>query len=592
MVQTMKLPRILIIDDQYGRCGLGPAFETHVGPEIFSAFKSDRRALCANFGLVDVTGDVRTAAAPDPIARAVFCPAQTWKAQENRIENDVALALDLVGRGWPFPDGDRWALILLDLRFTYGELNVFGDPEKGSLLGLDDLLPRLVQTYGPDLPVIVLSSTARKDNNARARTLGALDFIQRLPGVGAPEEACRKSLQDALFQHGLMPDPLGKVVGRSLAVMKMLRSARRAARSARTVLIQGETGTGKGLLARYIHAVSVRKHKPFVVFNGSQRPGDLQADELFGHWKGAFTDARDDRPGIWERANGGTVFIDEVADLDQAVQGRLMEPIEERRIRRMGHPPQGTEVELAVDVQVLLATNRDLYAQASTKGDFLNRIHAFEIRMPSLRDRREDVPKLALHLAGQIAPAWGGTFLPETLEALSRHDWTHGNVRELRNVIERALTAFPDQDITVQDLGLTPAAPRPAHRGTPAPDGHLADWPSAPAGWHLDPVIPRPLTPAITLLDMVAEAILRSVEASRERGRTNYTAAVRMLSGNPELSTTDAKRFLRRLLTLDRPRGGILRIVQAGLSPEDGAFFSRLLQPSGPVDDGPERGPR
>lgn len=285
------LPQILIIDDQFGRFQLGDAFHRSVGNKVFSLFEADRTNLCRNFGLV-LPG---TKTSPDDsVARVVFSPAQKWNDETKEIENQPEMAVSAVKQRWPASDGSRWSLVLLDLRFTVGKLNEFGDPERGSLFGADVLLPLLRKEFGDDLPIVVLSSTSRDEMNQRIRELGALDFIQRVPGAGAPPEQSRNALREALFLHGLMPDLTGNVVGKSLPVLKMLRLARRAGRSARTILLEGETGTGKGLLAQYIHTVSDRSNAQFETFNASQRTAELQADELFGHWQGAFTDARTD----------------------------------------------------------------------------------------------------------------------------------------------------------------------------------------------------------------------------------------------------------------------------------------------------------
>lgn len=577
-----RIPRILVIDDQYGRCGLGSEFRDAVGPEIFAAFVADRRALCTNFGLVDITGDVRARAQDEPLSEAIFCPAQVWNGSSARIENSAAVALEIARRGWPFPNQSRWALILLDLRFTYGAVNQFGDPEQGTLFGLEVLLPLLLREVDPELPIVILSSTPREENNARARTLGALDFIQRLPGVGAPPSVCRHALKETLFQHGLIPDSLGWVAGESLEILRTLRQARRASRSADTILIQGETGSGKGLLARYIHKMSERRDGPLEVFNAAQRPPELQADELFGHWKGAFTDAREDSAGLWERADGGTVFIDEVADLDPAVQLRLMQPIEERRVRRLGHAPKGAEPERSVDVRVILASNRRLEDQPTIKKDFLNRINALTIEIPSLRERPRDIPELARRILERLAPVWRGRLLPDAIMALQAHEWRQGNVRELRNVLARAMANFPDQDITARDLEL--AVDPSGHSESEARDIPSAGWSdfvealrSEPRSWRREEVDSWKRQLPGAFLEIVAAALVWSIRATREGGKMNYTAAARLLAGQPSMTTMQAKRFLKRVLTLDRPGDRLWSAVEAQLDDESRSYLCRLM---------------
>lgn len=561
--------RILVLDDQFGRCGLGERFKESVAGAVFASYVADRRALCRNFGLVDITGDSRTTKVERPLARAVFSPAQRWNSTTEQIENDADTARSAVRRGWPFADGGRWALVLVDLRFSFGALNAFGDPVESDLFGLRVLLPSLAAEFGPDLPLVVLSSTRREENNAPARAAGALDFLQRLPEPGASVAECRSALQRVLHLHGLIPDATGQVIGSSLATLKMLRQARRAAAGARTVLLRGESGSGKGLLARFIHQSSSRRERPFEYFNAAYRTSELQADELFGHWRGAFTDAHEDRPGLWERADGGTVFIDEVADLDPAVQARLMQPIDERVTRRVGPPPKGMQAEKPIDVLVILASNRSLETLARIKGDFLNRISAFVLDVPPLRARSDDIPDLAAAVAHQIDPAWKGAILPEAMDSLRRHPWLLGNVRELRNVLERALTNAPAQDVTARDLEF--------HGSSPVSESHLAE-PSResldllrralsapPSVWTVERLQTWRNDLAGTFLDLCGDCLGWALSVTRVRNEMNLTEAARLLAGDEALTTTEAKRFLRRIVLLDRGGRRLITAASARL---------------------------
>jgi DNA-binding NtrC family response regulator len=573
-----RLPRVVVIDDQFGRVQLGDAFRRAVGTEVFRLYLADRENLCRNFGLM-TKGQAEPVV--DPVASAVFCPAQRWNEATQEIENVAEQAVGVVRQGWPAADGSRWALVLLDLRFTEGRLNEFGDPSRGSLFGADILLPLLRREFGEDLPIVVLSSTSREEMNPTVRGLGAVDFIQRVPGAGAPADESRRALAEALFLHGLLPDSQGLVVGQSLEILKSLRLARRGARSARTILLEGETGSGKGLLARYIHAVSNRSGAPFETFNAAQRTAELQADELFGHWRGAFTGALADGAGIWERANGGTLFIDEVSDLDEGVQLRLMQPIEERRVRRLGHPPGREAPEIQVDVRVVLATNRPLGERASLKADFLNRISAFVIPIPPLRERREDIPLLVAALAERLSPAWTGRILPDAMAALQAHDWRAGNVRELRNVLERALTNNPLQDITVRDLQIGPviSAVTGPHVADDGPARHLR-WAALAAAMAADP---ERATAAQWgrmredlrgfLPELMADILSWALHITATDDRPNHAAAVRFLLGRESVSTVEAKQFLRKCLTLDTRGGGVWRHFEA----DEGRPTSDLL---------------
>ncbi|MBI2240129.1 MAG: sigma-54-dependent Fis family transcriptional regulator [Magnetospirillum gryphiswaldense] len=551
----MGYPKVLILDDQFGRCALGKQFRSAVGDTLFGGYAADRRALCANFGLIDITGDIRNRPAPEPVAEAIFSPAQTWNDADGRIENSLSTAINMVRKGWPFPDGSRWALVLVDLRFTFGKLNDFGDPTEQSTFGADILIPELSREFGPDLPIVVLSSTDRDENNTMTRRAGALDFIQRIPNVDDAPGSAISRLKEALYLHGLMPDDLGIVVGHDITILKMLRQARRGARSATTILLQGETGTGKGLVARYIHAISDRAEQPFETFNAAFRSADLQTDELFGHWKGAYTGANHDVGGVWERADGGTLFIDEVADLDQKVQQQLMPAIEEKRVRRQGHPQKGQKSVIPVDVRVILATNRPLEGLDSLKLDFINRVNAFKIEIPSLRERPNDVPELARRLAHQMAPDWSGEILPEAMEVLKSREWRQGNVRELRNVIERAIASNPGQVITEKDVGADYTGLGSSSRSN---DTDLPGWQRFVDALREDPAQINK-TNLSKLRDelsgefprLMALILAWALEATRNDKGMNFTAAARFLLGRQEIKTAEAKQIFRRILNID-----------------------------------------
>lgn len=455
-VNENVLPHVLIIDDQFGRCDLGYEFKNSIDSRIYSAFQADRKNLCNNYGLLDAS-EKQLANSGNRTALATFSSGQRWNNSKKCIENDLELVIEDVQNGWPFDDGSRWALVLLDLAFVCGELDTFGDPQERSMFGSDVILPGLKKEFGDDLPIVVLSSTPKDENNPSIRKAGALDFIQRIPGAGAPPDEAQKRLSDALFFHGLVEDDLGIVFGNSLATLKMLRQARRAAIAGKTVLLIGEIGAGKNNLAKYIHRISNRNDQPFEIYNASHRSAQLQEDELFGHWKGAFTGAINDAPGIWERCNGGVVFIDEVADLEKSIQQKLMEPIETQKVKRMGHS-RSSIGQIDINVLTILATNRDpgiLKQDGVLKQDFLNRINANVIIIPPLRERKEDIPLLIEILSKSVDPNWPGHFYQEAINKLMAHSWTEGNVRELRNVIQSALLNHPGQDITMDDIQFT-----------------------------------------------------------------------------------------------------------------------------------------
>ena len=231
----------------------------------------------------------------------------------------------------------------------------------------------------------------------------------------------------------------GELVGKSESIRKIYFLIEQVAPSTASVLITGESGTGKELVARTIHKMSPRNDKPFVAINCSASPVSLMESELFGHEKGAFTGAASRRQGCFELADTGTLLLDEIGEMPALLQAKLLRVIEERAVRRLG-----SRKEIEVDVRLLAATNRQpqqAVADGKLRDDLLYRLNVFGIHLPSLRERKEDLPLLAQHLVTQLAerhrrPA---RFLSSAaIEALQFHSWP-GNVRELRNVIERAV---------------------------------------------------------------------------------------------------------------------------------------------------------
>jgi DNA-binding NtrC family response regulator len=231
----------------------------------------------------------------------------------------------------------------------------------------------------------------------------------------------------------------GELVGKSESIRKIYFLIEQVAPSSASVLITGESGTGKELVARTIHKMSPRHDKPFVAINCSAIPETLMESELFGHEKGAFTGAASRRQGCFELADTGTLLLDEIGEMPAMLQAKLLRVIEERAVRRLG-----SRKEIEVDVRLLAATNRQpqqAVSEGKLRDDLLYRLNVFGIHLPSLRERKEDLPVLAQHLVTQLAERHGrpARFLSSAaLEALQFHSWP-GNVRELRNVIERAV---------------------------------------------------------------------------------------------------------------------------------------------------------
>ncbi len=248
-----------------------------------------------------------------------------------------------------------------------------------------------------------------------------------------------------------------RLLGRSVAMRQVIAVLERAAELDAILLIEGETGTGKDLAAQGVHARSARAEQPFVIVDCGAMQASLVESELFGHAKGAFTGALKERAGAFEAAEGGTVFLDEIGELDPALQPRLLRVLEQRQIKRLGenhHRP--------VDVRVIAATHRDLLKESAAgrfREDLFYRLSVLRLRMPALAERREDIGLLARSFVQQMQPDRDPTEVihDEVLAMLRAHDWP-GNVRELRNVVERLLV-FPEQPAAALGPGAQEAAP-------------------------------------------------------------------------------------------------------------------------------------
>jgi len=302
------------------------------------------------------------------------------------------------------------------------------------------------------IPVVFLTALAETFEKVRAFGAGAVDYLTKpfeteelLARVGVhialrrEIEAHRKA--DATI-HCLVEEirsDRDAIVGDSPALRRVLALAAQVAPTDSTVLIQGETGTGKELVARAIHDRSPRRERPLVRINCAALPRDLVESELFGHEKGAFTGAVQQRRGRFELADGGTLLLDEVGELPLEAQAKLLRVLQEHEFERVGGARS-----LRADVRVIAATNRDLQAQIAAgdfRSDLYYRLNVFPIAMPPLRERRDDIPRLVQHFAAKAARKLGKTLegiAPAFIEQASAYDWP-GNIRELENLIERAM---------------------------------------------------------------------------------------------------------------------------------------------------------
>src|SRR5512139_1592836 len=323
--------------------------------------------------------------------------------------------------------------------------------------GMDGLaLFRHCRDRHPELPVILVTAYGRIEDAVEAMRGGAFDYISKpfdeaeLLRVVANAVAT-SAVADREGASAPAEEWFG-MVGRSPAWLEVRRVIEKAATSPFSVLITGETGTGKELVARAIHRISARRDGPFIKINGAAIPPTLWEAEVFGYEKGAFTGAVTSKPGRFELADGGTFFLDEVGEVPYAMQGKLLRVLQDREFERVG----GVKT-LTADVRLICASNRDL-KKATDKSrfreDLYYRINGIPIHLPPLRSRREDILALAESFLARIGAEMGGgkrRMAPETVEILDKYHWP-GNVRELENAIGRAVTLSEGEEITPPDL--------------------------------------------------------------------------------------------------------------------------------------------
>jgi two-component system response regulator PilR (NtrC family) len=352
-------------------------------------------------------------------------------------------------------------------RAEEGDLDVvITDLRLGNDSGL--ALLEAVKARSPGTEVVVITAFATTENAIQAMKLGAYDYLLKPFKVEELKLVVAKALEhralvteNRVLRHraGVRSAEL-TVIGRSAAMEEVREMIEKVARAPSTVLIGGESGTGKEVVARAIHARSGGRAQPFVAINCGAIPEGLIESELFGHEKGSFTGAAEARAGLFEVAGTGTLFLDEVGELPPAVQVKLLRALQERRVRRVGG-----SADLAFAARILAATNRDLAAEVAAgrfREDLFYRLNVIQIRVPALRERREDIPLFVSHFlerfaAEQCRPC--PALSPEVERLLAAHDFP-GNVREVANVVERALTLCDGDVIGPGDLP-------PALRGFP-----------------------------------------------------------------------------------------------------------------------------
>jgi len=392
------------------------------------------------------------------------------------VVDDEAPILDILGRfagkhGFEVVRCSGGRAALETLRTRQADMALV-DVRMPDVNGLDVL--REIREVAPECAVVLMTGYAAVDTAVEAIKLGAMDYLSkpidydRLTALfDTVREQTERRRRLAEFESGFARrTEFHGMVGRSPVMEDLFSLLRRLAPHARVALITGETGTGKELVARALHALGPRHHRRFVTVNCSAVVPTLFESELFGHMRGAFTGATDSKAGLFEHADGGTLFLDEIGELPMAVQSKLLRVLETGEVQRVGalEPRR-------VDVHILAATNRDLRAECASgsfRSDLFYRLNVVELRVPSLRDRREDVPFLVAAFRQQFASNFRKTIegvTPGAERMLKDARWD-GNVRELRNTIERACMLAEGQWISERDLTHVmadqPASPSPS----------------------------------------------------------------------------------------------------------------------------------
>ena len=314
----------------------------------------------------------------------------------------------------------------------------------------------------PEIPAVMISGHGTIETAVEATRLGAFDFVEKPPDLNRMLVTIRNALargkletanrrMKSTIEH--FGGEITPILGESAAISRIKETIERVAPTEARVLITGEPGTGKELVARWVHQLSPRKDGHLVEVNCAAIPGELIESELFGHEKGSFTGATRQRIGTFEQADGGTLFLDEIGDMSPNAQAKVLRALQENKITRVGG-----DRSIPVNVRVVAATNKDLMEeieQNNFREDLYHRLSVILIHVPPLRERRDDVPIIARHFASTLARRNGmqpKEFTDDAIDLLKRYEW-RGNVRELNNVVERLLILSEGEEITADDVG-------------------------------------------------------------------------------------------------------------------------------------------
>jgi len=417
----------------------------------------------------------------------------------SRMDLDTATASDL-GEARALLASDDFHLCLTDMKLPDGN-------------GIE--LVREIQARYPHIPVAVITAHGSTETAITALKSGAFDFVSKPVDI----YKLREMVNTALKLEHVIPDkqvtqtdsPL-RLVGESQQINTLKKQIAKLARSQAPVFISGESGSGKELVARSIHAQGPRREKEFVAINCGAIPSELMESEFFGHRKGSFTGAHADKSGLFQAAHGGSLFLDEIADLPLHMQVKLLRAIQEKSVR-----PIGSETEVPVDVRLLSATHKNLgeeVAKGNLRQDLYYRINVIELDVPSLRERRQDIPLLAEHYLELIARENGIPKAGISDEAMAKlqHYAYPGNVRELENILQRALALAEDNIIRVQDL---PALSIPNRFAENAGEHGMPAEPASEEDFSLE-----------KHLEQIEKA---AIEKALEETRWNKTAAAKKL---------------------------------------------------------------
>jgi len=315
-----------------------------------------------------------------------------------------------------------------------------------------------IKKIKPEIPIVMISGHGDLDTAVNTMRLGAFDYISKPPDLNRLLNTVRNALdrKELVVENKRLKKKVSKnydMIGDSKAISDIKDMIEKVAATDARVLITGSNGTGKELVAHWVHQKSERSAGPMIEVNCAAIPGELIESELFGHVKGAFTSANKDRAGKFEAANGGTIFLDEIGDMSLSAQAKVLRALQENKIQRVG-----SDKDIKVNVRVLAATNKDLKKEIEDnkfREDLYHRLAVILIKVPSLNDRREDIPLLIEYFSKKIAGEQGSpikTFSAKAIKKLQQYDWT-GNIRELRNVVER-LIILGGKEVSEEDVKL------------------------------------------------------------------------------------------------------------------------------------------